>query len=236
MTNIILKVTPEISLNAALAIKGDKGDTGATGPQGIQGLKGDKGDTGQAGGAGDGRKAFKPGAGAVIGSVHNDRVGIEVYGPTGEPVERVAPFAPKFDFLTDRIGVFVIYASETSPGYDDRIVIYESDADGRPTGTPTLSSNVDATQVGLRDAPISFSFQKDKLYWIGIRSSFRTEGRQPVYSEILCSGANGADSFDYPLMSLRRAVAVDDVTDYPAYSNDLLSAENPVSVLMRIAE
>ena len=228
MKNIILNLTPAMQAT-----------TGGIDPQrqiALEVCMAIKGEPGQAGGAGDGRKAFKPGAGAVISSVHNDRVGIEVYGPTGEPVERVAPFAPKFDFLTDRIGVFVIYASETSPGYDDRIVIYESDADGRPTGTPTLSSNVDATQVGLRDAPISFSFQKDKLYWIGIRSSFRTEGTQPVYPEILCSGANGADSFYYPLMSLRRAVAVDDVTDYPAYSNDLLSAENPVSVLMRIAE
>ena len=228
MKNIILNLTPAMQAT-----------TGGIDPQrqiALEVCMAIKGEPGQAGGAGDGRKAFKPGAGAVISSVHNDRVWIEVYGPTGEPVESIAPFTPAFDFLANRIGVFVVYAAEAAPGYDDRIVIYESDADGRPTGAPALSENIDAPQAGLRDAPISFSFQQDKLYWIGVRSSFSISGSLSAATGALCvnlvdGGANIYGSY----FSLRRAVAVDNTDDYPPYSNDLLSGQEPIPVLMRIA-
>ena len=149
----------------------------------------------------------------------------------GEPVESIAPFTPAFDFLANRIGVFVVYAADAAPGYDDRIVIYESDADGRPTGAPALSENIDVSQAGLRDAPISFSFQQDKLYWIGVRSSFRISCSYAATGALCVSGAN----IDGSYFSLRRAVAVDNTDDYPPYSNDLLSGQEPIPVLMRIA-
>ena len=231
MKNIILNLTPAMQAT-----------TGGIDPQRqielevAAALKGDQGEPGQPGGDGGGRKAFRPGAGAVISSADAMRLGIEVYGPAGEPVEIIAPFTPKFDFLADRIGVLVSYTSELEAGYDDRIVIYESDADGRPTGAPALSENIDAPQAGLRDAPISFSFQQDKLYWIGVRSSFSISGASSATTGALCvdlvdGGANICGSY----FSLRRAVAVDNTDDYPPYSNDLLSGQEPIPVLMRIA-
>ena len=45
------------------------------------------------------------------------------------------------------------------------------------------------------------------------------------------TGANIYGSY----FSLRRAVAVDNTDDYPPYSNDLLSVQEPIPVLMRIA-
>ena len=226
MKSIILNLTPAmqataggidlqkaIVLEAALAIKGEPGQ------------------------AGGGRRAFKPDASAFINSSGDVYATVGVSGPPGEPVESIAPFTPAFDFLANRIGVFVGYAEEAAPGYDDRIVIYESDADGRPTGAPALSENIDAPQAGLRDAPISFSFQQDKLYWIGVRSSFSISGTSSEVTGALCvnlvdGGANIYGSY----FSLRRPVDVDDAGDYPTYSNDLLSTRPPTPVLIRIAE
>ena len=150
-------------------------------------------------------------------------------------MESIAPFTPAFDFLANRIGVFVGYAEEAAPGYDDRIVIYESDADGRPTGAPALSENIDAPQAGLRDAPISFSFQQDKLYWIGVRSSFSISGLSSAATSALCVNLVDGCAYIGAYFSLRRAVAVDNTDDYPPYSNDLLSEQEPIPVLMRIA-
>ena len=224
MKNIILNLTPAMQAT-----------TGGIDPQrqiALEVCMAIKGEPGQAGG---GRRAFKPDASAFISSSGN-AYAVGVLGPPGEPVESIAPFTPAFDFLVNRIGVFVGYAEEAAPGYDDRIVIYESDADGRPTGAPALSENIDAPQAGLRDAPISFSFQQDKLYWIGVRSSFSISGSSSAATGALCvnlvdGGANIYGSY----FSLRRAVAVDNTDDYPPYSNDLLSSQEPIPVLMRIA-
>ena len=225
MKNIILNLTPAMQAT-----------TGGIDPQrqiALEVCMAIKGEPGQAGG---GRRAFKPDASAFINSSGDVYATVSVLGPPGEPVESIAPFTPAFDFLANRIGVFVRYAEEAAPGYDDRIVIYESDADGRPTGAPALSENIDAPQAGLRDAPISFSFQQDKLYWIGVRSSFSISGSSSAATGALCvnlvdGGANIYGSY----FSLRRAVAVDNTDDYPPYSNDLLSGQEPIPVLMRIA-
>ena len=224
MKNIILNLTPAMQAT-----------TGGIDPQrqiALEVCMAIKGEPGQAGG---GRRAFKPDASAFLNSSGDVYAAVSVYGPPGEPVERIAPFTPAFDFLVNRIGVFVSYAAETAPGYDDRIVIYESDADGRPTGAPALSENIDASQAGLRDAPISFSFQQDKLYWIGVRSSFSISGSSSAAAGALCVKADGGANIYGSYFSLRRAVAVDNTDDYPPYSNDLLSGQEPIPVLMRIA-
>ena len=224
MKNIILNLTPAMQAT-----------TGGIDPQrqiALEVCMAIKGEPGQAGG---GRRAFKPDASAFINSSGDVYATVSVLGPPGEPVESIAPFTPAFDFLANRIGVFVGYAEEAAPGYDDRIVIYESDADGRPTGAPALSENIDAPQAGLRDAPISFSFQQDKLYWIGVRSSFRISCSYAATGALCVNLVDGGANIYGSYFSLRRAVAVDNTDDYPPYSNDLLSGQEPIPVLMRIA-
>lgn len=224
MKNIILNLTPAMQAT-----------TGGIDPQrqiALEVCMAIKGEPGQAGG---GRRAFKPDASAFINSSGSTYAAVDVSGLPGEPVESIAPFTPAFDFLANRIGVFVGYVEEAVPGYDDRIVIYESDADGRPTGAPALSENIDVSQAGLRDAPISFSFQQDKLYWIGVRSSFSMSGSSSAATGALCVKVDGGANIYGSYFSLRRAVAVDNTDDYPPYSNDLLSKQEPFPVLMRIA-
>ena len=224
MKNIILNLTPAMQAT-----------TGGIDPQrqiALEVCMAIKGEPGQAGGR---RRAFKPDASAFVNSSGDVYGTVSVLGPPGEPVESIAPFTPAFDFLANRIGVFVGYAEEAAPGYDDRIVIYESDADGRPTGAPVLSENIDASQAGLREAPISFSFQQDKLYWIGVRSSFSISGSSSAATGVLCVNLVDGGAYIGSYFSLRRAVAVDNTDDYPPYSNDLLSVQEPIPVLMRIA-
>ena len=226
MKNIILNLTPAMQAT-----------TGGIDPQRqielevAAALKGDQGEPGQPGGDGGGRKAFRPGAGAVISSVGSYDPGAGIFGPPEASVERIAPFTPAFDFFADRIGVFVHFAEATEAGYDDRIVIYESDADGRPTGAPALSVIVDVTQAGLRDAQISFSFKKDKLYWVGTRTFYTCY----AYTNAAL-GVSISEGVVELFWSLRRPVDVDDAGDYPTYSNDLLSTRTPTPVLIRIAE
>lgn len=224
MKTIILSLTPAMQAT-----------TGGIDPQrqiALEVCMAIKGEPGQAGG---GRRDFKPDASALINSSGNVYAVVGVLGPPGEPVESIAPFTPAFDFLANRIGMFVGYAEKVAPGYDDRIVIYESDADGRPTGAPVLSENIDVSQAGLRDAPISFSFQKDKLYWMGVRSSFSMGGWSSATTGALCVNLVNGCANIVSYFSLRRAVAVDNTDDYPPYSNDLLSEQEPIPVLMRIA-
>ena len=118
MKNIILNLTPAMQAT-----------TGGIDPQrqiALEVCMAIKGEPGQAGGR---RRAFKPDASAFVNSSGDVYGTVSVLGPPGEPVESIAPFTPAFDFLANRIGVFVVYAEEAAPGYDDRIVIYESDAD-----------------------------------------------------------------------------------------------------------
>ncbi|PSJ60337.1 DUF2793 domain-containing protein [Mesorhizobium soli] len=78
------------------------------------------------------------------------------------------PFIPKFDFTADRIGANVTTAVASAQG---KIVVYESDARGRPSGRITETGTLDFSTAGAKEATVSLAFRKGVQYWLGLRHS-----------------------------------------------------------------
>ena len=113
-------------------------------------------------------------------------------------------------------------------------VIYASDANGRPTGLPSLSATMDTGTTGTKAAALAFSFQKGKLYWIGHRTSSASTLRcAQVYSAFALSWSTAATPVRDGV--LRRTIAFADTTTGWSYSSASHASGAPSLVLMRLA-
>ena len=72
------------------------------------------------------------------------------------------------DMTVDQIGVEVTTAVASAQG---KLVIYNVDADNRPTTLAFESTVLDFSTVGYKFVTQSFSFVKGTVYWFGIRHS-----------------------------------------------------------------
>ena len=92
----------------------------------------------------------------------------------------VAPFIPSNNFTADRFTLYVSTAGETNGVA--RIVVYEADANGRPSTCVFASAEIiTASVTGALTAISTYAFTKGKLYFIGIwvggaTATFRTAG------------------------------------------------------------
>jgi len=80
----------------------------------------------------------------------------------------IYPFIPKFDFTADQLGINVTTAAASS---NAKIVVYDSDIDGRPDQRITETGNLDCSSTGAKTATVSIAFKKGKQYWLGVRTS-----------------------------------------------------------------
>ena len=211
--------------------------TGAIGPQGEKGEKGDKGDKGDPGEPAEpsgsyfgATQIFKPDVGGVIGNMLTAQAATQAMVAGREDI---SPFVSAFDLSID---LAYISISTASTGSSIKVVIYASDANGRPIGAPVISGAIDATSIGTKSASISFTFNKGKMYWLGVRLSSTGTPTLRVaqpYSHYALTWSTAAT----PARSavLRRTIGIDDTTDYPAFSNSLINAASTPMVLMRVA-
>lgn len=164
--------------------KGDTGDTGPAGPAGATGATGPGvatgGTTGQvlaktsatdfATGWVDVFRGLslplKPAAGVFIGPATS---GVAL-GTVAQAANRntVAPFCPAIDTAIDQVGISVSTAVASSLA---KVVIYSSDANGRPGDLVAESGNIDCSTTGTKFVSLSVSFVAGRVYWIGVRSS-----------------------------------------------------------------
>ena len=225
--------------------QGDAGPQGLTGPQGTQGPAGDTGPQGDAGPQGltgpqgpqgsttasyeyfaGAPLTFLPLSGAVIGNILSGTLATQASAINREDIH---PFVSSFNFSIDLCYLSV----STLTAGTAYVVIYGCDANGRPTGAPTLSASMDTTTTGTKSAAITYSFQMGKMYWIGSRTSAACTLRvAQIYSSFNLTWSTAATPARTAV--LRQTIAVTDVTAYPAYSNALLTAAMPALVLMRI--
>ncbi len=186
------------------------------------------------GGGGGGGSYFgatmvlKPAPGAVIGNTLTAQSFTQSMSANSEDV---SPFIPGFDFSIDMAYISVSGGAASTTA---RIVIYESDADGRPTGAPTLSDSVSTAAAATVGGAISFEFEAGRLYWVGVRTSGGPQLRvaQP-YAHFGLAWSTAAT----PARSavLKRSIAIDSVADYPTFSNALIHTNSPPMVYMRVA-
>jgi hypothetical protein len=82
----------------------------------------------------------------------------------------LAPFMTNYDFTTNEMFVSVATAAS---GISIRLVIYEADANGRPTNILRHGTPVDATTTGTKASGLgtALAMTKGKLYWIGTWAS-----------------------------------------------------------------
>lgn len=211
--------------------------TGAIGPQGEKGEKGEKGDKGDPGEPAEpsgsyfgATQIFKPDVGGVIGNMLTAQASTQTMVAGREDI---SPFVAAFDLSIDLAYVSI---SNAATGASIRVVIYASDTNGRPTGAPTLSSTIDSTSTGTKSAGMSYAFEAGKMYWLGVRlgptgtPTLRVAQPYAHYALAWNTASTPARS-----AVLRRTIGIDDTTDYPAFSNSLITAASTPMVLMRIS-
>ena len=173
---------------------------------------------------------FKPDVGGVIGNMLTAQAATQAMVAGREDI---SPFVSAFDLSID---LAYISISTASTGSSIKVVIYASDANGRPIGAPVISGAIDATSIGTKSASISFTFNKGKMYWLGVRLSSTGTPTLRVaqpYSHYALTWSIAATPARNAV--LRRTIGIDDTTDYPAFSNSLINAAGTPMVLMRVA-
>lgn len=148
-------------------IQGIQGPTGATGPQGPQGDPGADGADGVSPANFDGYTQMVPAAGVFVSNNAN----ATALGTQAQVANRViiAPFVAAYDITIDQLGISV---SPLVAASNAKVVIYESDSNGRPTTILRETANIDCATTGTKFASItSLTLNAGATYWIGVRSS-----------------------------------------------------------------
>ena len=148
--------------------QGPQGDPGVAGPTGPAGANGAAGATGPAGATNRmGFNVMKPAAGVFLANSSD----CGALGTQAQVANRTvcAAFVPAYDLVIDQLGVSV---STLLAGANNKVVIYASDANGRPTTVIIESGNISAAATGTVFATIaSTTLTAGVKYWIGVRSS-----------------------------------------------------------------
>jgi hypothetical protein len=90
------------------------------------------------------------------------------------------PFRAAFTFTADALGVLCSTAVASALG---KILVYASDADGRPDALILETGTLDFATTGFKSVSVSQTFTKGTRYWFGIRhSSTATLNAHQIYT------------------------------------------------------
>lgn len=150
------------------------GPTGPTGPTGadstVPGPTGPEGATGPTGPAGGAAAVGSSGpfllAGQYIDTAMNGTAPTTIAG-TANTIA-LSRFTPPATFTIDQLLVTVSTLIASALG---RIVVYNSDANGRPNAPIFVSGDLDFGSTGDKTAAASLTFTAGTVYWIGLWSS-----------------------------------------------------------------
>ncbi|MGB8815259.1 MAG: DUF2793 domain-containing protein [Paracoccaceae bacterium] len=78
----------------------------------------------------------------------------------------IYPFTPRADISVDRLTVNVTTLVAAALG---KVVIYASDANGRPSVLLIETADLDFSTVGLKLATVAIDLRQGQTYWVGIR-------------------------------------------------------------------
>ena len=107
--------------------------------------------------------AMKPAAGLWVG---NAIASVTANTYRNEDVMTIAPFKVAFDMERDRAG-FNIF-SISGPNLYGRIVVFDTNDSGVPTTQLGYSNLILTNSTGLKQGDFSFTFQKNKMYFLGL--------------------------------------------------------------------
>ncbi len=206
---------------------GPAGPTGATGATGPTGPKGDTGDTGPAGPAGatgatgpagaDGSPgisqqslatvaAFRSNGffSSVTGLYYDNSFGGSAATTTAGVAGRIelAPFYVSASKAIDRIGIACTTAVASAQA---RVVIYTADANGWPDAKVYESTALDCASTGVKEVTVSFTFEPDTIYWLGVHHSSTAVIRAVPLANAACLGMGASNATGY-FTGIRRTV------------------------------
>ena len=148
------------------------------------------------------------GIGAVSGSYTTHQAGqgrgASNLSTAAQAVNRIElqPFTPSSDLQIDRVGVVV-----TSAGSDLKVVLYSS-LGGLPHELLWESGTLSGSSTGLSEEIRNFTFERSRLYWIGVRAAGSVTLRGAVVAGLIPIGlSGGADSATSQAVCFRRIVA-----------------------------
>ncbi len=137
-------------------------DSIVPGPQGPQGVPGTPG----AGGGKLGFGLLRPAAGMFVGSSFGASLAT-LAGAANRTL--IAPWVPAHDITIDMLGLSVSTLLAASLA---KVVIYASDADGRPAAVLRETIDIDCATTGTKFQPITpLALTAGTTYWIGARTS-----------------------------------------------------------------
>ena len=212
---------------------GAQGLPGAQGPQGPQGIQGIQGPQGPAGTNGAPAYPFTP-LRVTAGAYYSNAMNSGGLSAATYPVDEalIAPFVLPFAVTVDQVEISV---STLGTGASCKILIYDADANGRPTTLLAQSNPIDCTATGNRTAALAFTFEANKLYWVGTILTGASVALRNI--NVASMWALGWTNAATPVASrmLRNLVSYAAVGTWPTYANSQLSAAVPPLVRFRAA-
>lgn len=176
---------------------------------------------------------FKPLAGQYISNSYDNGTNTQV---SVAGVMRISPVVFPYEAVVDRLSINVSTLIAASLA---RIVIYDADANGRPTTLLLESTDLDCGSTGMKDyTPGSaFTFTAGKLYWVGVWPSSTQTLRSVNTAGLPVLGFTVGATPTILTFLTQTKTYTGSAGDWPTYSNTQLaggSVKAPV-VYMRLA-
>lgn len=144
----------------------------------------------------------------------------------------IGAYIPRLAQTIDQLGCSI---STLLAASNVKLVIYDSDANGRPTTILRETANIDSATTGTKFASISpFTFEPGKVYYLGLRSSSTQSIRtiSAAAGHVLAT-TNAATPVLQTTLTKTEAFA-SAAADW-TYANSQLSNLSPPLILMRVA-
>jgi hypothetical protein len=145
----------------------------------------------------------------------------------------VAPYVSGYDYTIDEVAISVTSATASSNAY---VVIFASDAEGRPSTVVAQSAIIATTAIGTIKAALSHTFEAGVTYWIGIWTSHVVTLRFAMsYANPTIGWTDGANPVRRSSLRKTQTFADAVAVDWGAFSGSQISTTFAPFVLMRIA-
>lgn len=205
------------------------GSPGTDGSDGTDGVDGSDGLNG-ADGLSMGQSLIAPAAGAFLANATN----ASALSAVAQVADRVtiAPFVPRHAMTIDQLGCSI---STLLAASSVKLVLYDSDAQGRPTTILRETATIDSATTGTKFASIaSFTFAAGKVYWLGLRASATQSVRTVSSAATPVLAATNAAT---PVLqtTLTKTETYANAAANWTYANSQLSNLSPPLILMRVA-
>lgn len=173
---------------------------------------------------------LKPLPGAFVGNGRSARIFGTVQGVAN--TVRINPVSFDQEMVINQALVSVSTGVAAS---NVRVVVFDADANGRPTTKLFESGNIStATSNTTPSVAAAFTFTARKRYWVGVHNSATATLRALAISAVPVISLSNAAT---PVMNtvLARTVTFGSLGNWPTYSNTQLSNSAVALVLFRIA-